>query len=61
MLNAVAEGGSGAPGAALDDKLLIACGGGAVRLTRLQRAGGKPVDAAGFLNGRAVPAGTKFA
>ncbi len=61
VLNAVAEGGSGAPGAALDDKLLIACGSGAVRLTRLQRAGGKPVDAAGFLNGRAVPAGTKFA
>src|SRR5262245_8860430 len=38
-LHARAEDGSGPPGEVLDDNLLIACGEGAVRLTRLQRAG----------------------
>jgi methionyl-tRNA formyltransferase len=48
----------GTPGAALDNGLLIACGSGAVRLTRLQRAGKKPGDAADFLRGLPVPKGT---
>ncbi len=61
VLNAAVEPGTGAPGTALDEALKVACGEGAVRLTRLQRAGAKPVDAKGFLNGRAVPAGTAFA
>ncbi|MEL0018697.1 MAG: methionyl-tRNA formyltransferase [Rickettsiales bacterium] len=50
--------GSGAAGEALDDGLRIACGSGAVRLTRLQREGKRPVTAEAFLRGRAVPAGT---
>ena len=35
----------------LDDQLTIACGEGAVRLLRVQRAGKKPMDAAEFLRG----------
>jgi methionyl-tRNA formyltransferase len=50
-LNAVAESGSGEPGMLLDDNLLVACGDGAVRLTRLQRAGKAPMDATEFLRG----------
>jgi methionyl-tRNA formyltransferase len=60
ILNAVVAPGAGEPGTALDDRLLVACGEGAVRLTLLQRAGGKPADAAAFLNGRATPAGARF-
>jgi len=46
----VAEG-AGAPGSMLDDRLTVACGDGAVRLLRLQRAGGKPMEADAFLRG----------
>jgi len=46
-------------GMVLDDRLLIACGdGGAVRITRLQKPGGKPLDADMFLNGVAIPPDT---
>lgn len=51
--------GSGAPGAALDDRLTIACGDGAVRLVELQRAGKQPMTADEFLRGTPVEAGTK--
>ena len=51
--------GSGATGTVLDDRLAIACGIGAVRPLRLQRAGGKPLDLADFLRGTALPAGTR--
>lgn len=54
----VAEG-SGTPGTILDDRLAIACGAGAVRPLRLQRAGGKPLDLADFLRGTVLPAGTR--
>jgi methionyl-tRNA formyltransferase len=47
-----------APGTALDDRLTIACGDGAVRLVQVQRAGAKPMSAEEFLRGNAVPAGT---
>ena len=49
------------PGATFDERLSVACGKGALRLTRVQRAGGKPMDAAEFLRGRPVPAGTALA
>ena len=52
------EAGEGEPGEALDDKLLIACGRGAVRLVRLQREGKGVMDAKAFLNGVDVPEGT---
>lgn len=48
--------GAGAPGQVLDDRLCIACGEGAIRLTRLQRAGAAPMAASDFLRGRQVSA-----
>jgi methionyl-tRNA formyltransferase len=53
--------GSGAPGTALDDKLTIACGSGAVRLVQVQRAGKQPMSADDFLRGTPVVRGTKVA
>ena len=52
--------GVGAPGEALDDELLIACGDSAVRLLVVQREGRGPLDAAAFLRGAAVTAGTRL-
>jgi methionyl-tRNA formyltransferase len=56
-----AEAGSGAPGTILDAALLVATGEGAVRLLRLQREGRGPQDAADFLRGLPLPAGTQLA
>ena len=53
--------GSGAPGTVLDDKLTIACGEGAVRLTQVQRAGKQPMSAEEFLRGTPVEPGTRLA
>jgi methionyl-tRNA formyltransferase len=61
VLRTVAGEGSGAPGTALDAHLTIACGGGAVRVLELQRAGGRPMKAEDFLRGTAVAAGTRLA
>jgi methionyl-tRNA formyltransferase len=52
--------GEGAPGEALDDEMLIACGGGALRLLKVQREGRAPLDAEAFLRGQAVPAGSRL-
>lgn len=52
--------GQGEAGTVLDDTLTVACGEGAVRLLKLQKAGGKPLAAAEFLRGTSVPAGTRF-
>lgn len=52
------EDADGAPGEALDDNLLIACGSGAVRILRAQREGRAAQDAADFLRGFPVKAGT---
>lgn len=51
-------GGDGSPGTVLDDALTVACANGAVQLTRLQRAGKKPMTAAEFLRGVPVERGT---
>jgi len=51
--------GSGKPGTALDDRLSIACGGGIVRLTQVQRAGKQPMSADEFLRGTPVKTGTQ--
>jgi len=50
--------GEGPPGRVLDDRLTVACGEGALRLTRVQRAGKAPMGAAEFLRGFPLPAGT---
>ncbi|MEM6622826.1 MAG: methionyl-tRNA formyltransferase [Pseudomonadota bacterium] len=60
LLHSCAEPGDGPPGAVLDQNLLVACGAGAVRLTRLQRAGKGPVDARAFLNGTDLPPGSQL-
>jgi methionyl-tRNA formyltransferase len=52
--------GSGTSGTALDDRLTIACGDGAVRILQLQRAGGKAMSAEEFLRGTPLPAGTRL-
>ena len=54
------EEGEGAPGAALDGALLIACGSGAVRLLTVQREGRSAQDADAFLRGFPVAAGAVF-
>jgi methionyl-tRNA formyltransferase len=53
--------GSGAAGTVLDDKLTIACGAGAVRLTQVQRAGKQPMSADEFLRGTLVKSGVRVA
>lgn len=55
-----AKSGVGAPGEALDDGLLIACGEGAVRLLKVQREGKGVQDAQTFLRGFPVAAGTRL-
>ena len=52
--------GRGAPGELLDDRLTIACGDAALRVTRVQRAGGKPMSAADFLRGLPLPPGARL-
>ncbi|WP_111561598.1 methionyl-tRNA formyltransferase [Rhizobium sp.] len=53
--------GSGVAGELLSDDLVVACGTGAVRLTKLQKAGGKPLVAADFLRGTPLAKGTRLA
>ena len=60
LLMARPEDGTGLPGEALDDHLLVACGTGALRLLTLQRAGKGPMDAGTFLRGRPVPSGVRL-
>jgi methionyl-tRNA formyltransferase len=55
----LADGG-GEGGAVLDDHLKIACGGGAIRILDLQRAGKAPMKAAEFLRGTPLKPGTRF-
>ncbi|OHV26824.1 methionyl-tRNA formyltransferase [Rhizobium sp. RMa-01] len=57
--SALAEG-EGAAGQLLSDDLVVACASGAVRLTKLQKAGGKPLPAADFLRGTPLAAGTRL-
>ena len=49
--------GSGEPGTVLDDALTVACKTGALRLTRVQRAGKPAMDTADFQRGRAIAQG----
>jgi methionyl-tRNA formyltransferase len=60
VLGSTLADGGGAPGEVLDDALRVACGDGAVRLTRLQRAGKGAQDADVFLRGMPVARGTRL-
>ena len=57
-LRSTLANGSGAPGLALDNKLTIACGEGAVRLVEVQRAAKRPMSADDFLRGATIAHGT---
>lgn len=49
------------PGTLIDDQLAVACGDGrAVRLLKLQKPGGKPLDARDFIPGMPLAAGTRL-
>lgn len=52
--------GAGAPGEALDDDLLIACGEGAVRVLSVQREGKSALAGRDFVRGTPVPAGSRL-
>lgn len=58
-----AEAGSGEPGTVLEsgpEGVVIACGTGVLRLTLLQKPGGKRLPSADFLRGFPIKAGTHF-
>jgi methionyl-tRNA formyltransferase len=61
VLEAEVVGGAGMPGTVLDTAPTVACGEGALRLTRLQRAGRAAMGAADFLRGYALPVGAALA
>jgi methionyl-tRNA formyltransferase len=61
VLRSAAAKGSGPAGTLLDDRLTVACGKGAVRLTEVQRGGRKPMPAADFLRGMKLRRGAVLA
>jgi methionyl-tRNA formyltransferase len=60
FLAAEVAAGEGVPGTILAPDLTIACGQGALRPLRLQRAGRAPMTTAEFLRGFTVPANARF-
>jgi len=61
--DAQAQDGAGPPGQVLGvsaSGIAVACGRGALLLRRLQRAGGRPLDAAEFLRGRPIAVGERL-
>ncbi|HQT61771.1 MAG TPA: methionyl-tRNA formyltransferase [Acidiphilium sp.] len=60
ILRADAAEGQGEPGTVLDDRLTIACGEAAIRLTLVQRAGRAAMPAEAFLRGHSVGIGTRL-
>ena len=61
VLQTRVEDGGGAPGTALDDAGLVACGEGALRLLRVQRAGKGEMGIDEFLRGRKLVRGATLA
>ncbi len=59
VLRAAPVDGAGEPGALIGPGLTIACGDGALRIDRLQRAGKAPTDAEAFLRGFALGDGAR--
>jgi methionyl-tRNA formyltransferase len=52
--------GAGTPGTTIDERLSIACGGGALRPTLVKRAGKRAMSTEEMLRGFAVPKGTQL-
>jgi len=61
LLLAECTSGSGAPGEVLDENMVIACGSGAIRPLRLQRAGKPAMTREDVLRGRQAQPGTLLA
>ncbi len=61
ILVAEPASGSGKPGEVIGDDLTIACGEGALKLLKVQRAGKSAMTAAELLKGFALPRGTQLA
>jgi len=61
LLQAALEPGTGPPGTSLDDRLAIACRGGAIRPVVLQLEGKAALPLADFLRGHPVAPGTRLA
>lgn len=61
VLAAELADGTGEPGTTLDEALTVACGSGAIRPTRVQRAGRPVMATADLLRGWSIPAGTRLA
>jgi methionyl-tRNA formyltransferase len=57
VLEAEAKPGRGRPGTILDDRLTVACGEGALRLSLVQRAGKRAMDAEAMLRGMDIQPG----
>jgi len=60
VLGARSIEGAGEPGTIIDDQLTIACGNGAIRVEKLQRAGKQPMAAVDFLRGTRLPVGLRL-
>jgi methionyl-tRNA formyltransferase len=60
LLSCFEEANGSKPGEALDDRLLIGCGTGAVRLLTLQREAKSAMDADTFLRGTPIAKGCEF-
>lgn len=60
VLRTAVAGGNGIPGTALDDRLTIACGEGAIRFIEVQPAGKGAMSAADFLRGTPILPGTRI-
>jgi methionyl-tRNA formyltransferase len=60
ILRTTAGQGGGAPGTLIDDRFTIACGEGAIRIVRLQRAGGREMGAEEFLRGTPLDPGMRL-
>jgi methionyl-tRNA formyltransferase len=60
ILAATETDGAAEPGMLVDDHLTIACGVGAIRIERLQRAGKQPMSAEEFLRGTRLAAGVRL-
>lgn len=60
IFHAIADEGQGLPGEVLDDMLKVACGSGAIRLTRLQRPGKGQMTADEMQRGARIPKGARL-
>ncbi len=61
VMAAEVAAGSGTPGTVLDDRLTVACGSGALRLSVVQREGRAPTEAAALLRGYPLAPGATLA